>query len=288
MNTTIPFPLLAGGAGLLALLSLSLTSPPAHAPGFQPSIRRVRTMDMASRVVDYVARGESGGKYSAQNRNTDGQGLSYGLLQWAQRPGSLGILLAKMQKRDSAAFARIFGGSAGALVKATNAGTAEERLAPVGGVVLWAEPWTARFAGAGKYAPFQEVQRELAKTGFIFQTSLRVVELLGVRTERAYVLAYDRSNHAPSIAKSLAEEQVEAYNGGGWPVEGRTILTEYAARWANRYLSRAKPSKGDWRLVGGSYHRFTGSADLYEIVVRRTAEILGDPTLSDAPIVLTA
>lgn len=245
-------------------------------------------MDMASRVIDYVARGESGGKYTAQNRNTDNQGLSFGMLQWAQKPGSLGILLKKMYQRDATAFVRIFGVDAAALVAVTTAKTEAERLAPVGGAVLWSEPWTARFTGAGKYAPFQQVQRDLAMTGYIWQTSLKVVELLGVRTERAYVLAYDRCNHAPAVAMSVATAQVEAYNARGWPTDGWTILTEYAARWANRYVSATKPSKGDWRLVGGSYHKFTGSSDLYAIIVRRTAEILADGTLSDTPIVLTA
>ena len=71
-------PLLLGG-----LVFLALAAPATPRP-------RVPSMDLASKVIDYVSRGESGGKYTAQNRNADGAGLSFGILQWTQRSGSLG------------------------------------------------------------------------------------------------------------------------------------------------------------------------------------------------------
>ena len=245
-------------------------------------------MDMAQRVVDYVARGESGGRYWAQNRNDDKQGLSFGFLQWAQRPGSLGILLKKMRARDTATFDRIFGGSntAKALIATTTETDELDRLAPVSGALLWEEPWTSAFHEAGHHPAFQEAQRELAMTGHIYKTSLQVVELLGVRTERAHVLAYDRSNHGPVLANKVANALVDAYNRSQWPTDPRQILADYALSYASVFWSRHKPDSGDWRKVGDAWHKFTGSADLYAIVVKRTAEILTDGSLSDEPVVL--
>ena len=99
--------LLSGLAGTLLLLlgmaSASRPKPvirtaPAASPGWQ------------KRVLAAVVRHEAGGlNYGAQNRNWDGAGLSYGVLQWTQISGNLGKLLAAMVRADQAAFRRIFG-----------------------------------------------------------------------------------------------------------------------------------------------------------------------------------
>ena len=52
-------------------------------------------------VLLYVMGHESGSgdsAYLALNRNTDGAGLSVGIIQWAQRPGGLGVLLASLHR----------------------------------------------------------------------------------------------------------------------------------------------------------------------------------------------
>ncbi len=70
-----------------------------------------------------VVRHEAGGlNYGAQNRNWDGAGLSYGVLQWTQISGNLGKLLAAMVRADQANFLRIFGEHASELLRVTAPG----------------------------------------------------------------------------------------------------------------------------------------------------------------------
>ena len=49
-------------------------------------------------------------RFDALNLNTDRARLSFGLLQWAQRPGMLGQLLSAIQQQQPAEFTRVFGG----------------------------------------------------------------------------------------------------------------------------------------------------------------------------------
>ncbi|MEO7084521.1 MAG: peptidoglycan-binding domain-containing protein, partial [Gemmatimonadaceae bacterium] len=63
-----------------------------------------------TRLVALTARFEAGGKFTARNRNTDRAGLSFGLLQWAQKPGRLSGLLRAFQRADAAKFQTIFAG----------------------------------------------------------------------------------------------------------------------------------------------------------------------------------
>jgi peptidoglycan hydrolase-like protein with peptidoglycan-binding domain len=42
-----------------------------------------------TRLVGLTAQFEAAGKFTARNRNTDRAGLSFGIIQWAQKPGRL-------------------------------------------------------------------------------------------------------------------------------------------------------------------------------------------------------
>ena len=267
------------GVATAGFLLLGLDQPPTPVP-VTPPRRTMRWSDLALRVITYVARGESAGRFWAQNRNTDGAGLSFGILQWTQRSGSLGGLLQNCAHRDSRSFAEIFGVASPDLLRVTNADTPEARLAPVGGVLLWESPWTARFDAAGHHRPFQEVQMDLGTRGVWMQEARLIGLHFGIHTERAYTLAFNRSNHMGWSARKIAE--------GLPPTAG---LIGFAAACAARYRSADAESPGSsWRWVreatGGAWHRFSGSVDLYADVVRRSSEILSDPSLSDEPLTL--
>lgn len=245
-----------------------------------PVPRTMRWADLALRVIAYVARGESAGKFWAQNLNTDGAGLSFGLLQWTQKSGSLGGLLQAFDERDPSAFQKLFDVAAADLLRITNADTPESRLAPVGGVRLWEQPWTARFDAAGHYKPFQQVQIDLGARGVWMQEARLIGQHFGIHTERAYTLAFNRSNHMGWNARKIAESLPS--NAG---------LIAFAAACAARYRSTDKNAPGSsWHLVnepdGPAWHRFAGAVDLYANVVWRSSEILSDPSLSDEPLTL--
>ena len=245
-------------------------------------------MDIAARVIDYVANGESKGKFWAQNRNTDGQGLSYGLLQWTQRSGALGKLLASMNASDPAAFARTFGPDAALLLRTTSSPTESVRLS----LPLWTEPWTSRFTAAGQIRAFQLVQSEAAATGASWQAALDIARTLNTWTERALVLFFDRANHHGGYgARKLANAlKAELTSSGSVRVSYPELLAAYARTCAAPYRRSSPPeqlttsSGKTWKKVGAEWHLYAGKADLYAIIVRRTGEILRDPGLTDTAL----
>ena len=272
--------LVLAGAGVAATLLLFAGEPAAPPVPVQPVPRRMGWSELAARVVAYVARGESNGKFWAQNLNTDDAGLSFGLLQWTQRSGSLGGLLRAFADRDPGAFAVIFGVAAPDLLRVTNAQNADDRMAPVGGAPLWTEPWTGRFTLAGRHGAFQQVQIERGAAGTWMQEARRIGTHFGIHTERAYTLYFNRANHMGYAARRVAES-----------LPARSPLPAFAAACAARFRAVTPDAPGrSWRWVeeedGGAWHRFAGGVDLYADIVRRTAKILSDTTLSDEPLTL--
>ena len=290
MTRVVPLSLMLGGAlAGAALLVLAASAPKAKVEAAISAPRRT-VMDIAARVIDYVANGESKGKFWAQNRNTDGQGLSYGLIQWTQKSGALGKLLTRMNTADPVAFARTFGPDAALLLKTTTSPTEAVRMS----LPLWSEPWTSRFTAAGHVRAFQLVQAEAAKTGASWQAALDIAEIFGVRTERALVLFFDRANHhgghgARKLANGL---KAELTSSGPVRVPYPELLSRYARACAAPYRRTTAPAETTpasgktWRKVGAEWHLFAGQADLYAIIIRRTGEILADPALGDQALVL--
>lgn len=231
-----------------------------------------------SRVLSRVLSHESGGRYDAINPNTDGAGLSYGLIQWSQSSGNLGVLLQGMRDADPAMFATVFGPSWAPLLSVTKAG----KLDAVDGTVLWKEPWISRFRTAAQHGPFRMVQDRIAQTGKHWQAAERIARTLGVKSERAMAMFFDRSvqqgeNGAPSIAEKL----VQQYAVSGWPPEQQRIQ-DFGRACYEKF--RSSTSRGDrWRQVGGEWHMMSkdGNIDLYEDVKKRVNKVLADASLSD-------
>ena len=155
-------------------------------------------------LVQVVARAESGrDAYSAINADTEYNdpshrayhryhiGLSWGLIQFTQRGGALGRVLAACERRDPALFQRAFGEHAPELLRVTNAATEEARVAPVGGRLLWEPYWTDLFRAAGALGPFQAAQNEVAITDYL-DVNLPLAGRLGFVTDRALAMLYDR------------------------------------------------------------------------------------------------
>lgn len=117
-----------------------------------------RAFNQLDQVVAAVAAGE-GGAFDALQLNGDGAGLSFGLLQWAQGPGSLYPLLQGLHRADAAKFVQLFGEGepepAGELLEKTRG--------PGKKLTLWRDPWPLRFWLAGRDLEFQRVQHDLAR-----------------------------------------------------------------------------------------------------------------------------
>ncbi len=112
---------------------------------------------------------ESGGRFACLNLNTDRQGLSFGIIQWAQRPGRLREILREFHRLEPSAFEEIAGDAQG-LLKWTarpNGG-----VDPRTGIALdgrWSlvdEPWKGRFERMGRRRELQKVQVSVALADF--------------------------------------------------------------------------------------------------------------------------
>ncbi len=267
---------------LLGMASASSSRSPAPVPPSGPSWQE--------RVLAAVVRHEAGGlNYGAQNRNWDGAGLSYGILQWTQISGNLGKLLLAMYRADQPAFLRIFGEHSAELLHAT----AARSLGAVGGTVLWLEPWTSRFKAAGQHPAFQQVQLQMALNGEHWQGAEKAARILGVHTERSYALFFDTSTQqGPSRAAQLAQQLRDRLTGpGAMQIAYPELLRQYAELAASRYRRSTPPTKTTiragltWQQVEpNEWRMYAGSVDLYRNVRTRRLRIVADPSLSDAPL----
>lgn len=243
--------------------------------------------DWMERVLAAVSAHEGG--YDSLNLNTDGAGLSMGILQWAQGPGQLGVLVLHMQAADPARCERIFGDNWGEM-----AGVAVQgKLVPVKinrssqqASMLWKSPWKERFLAAGQDPVFQTVQRDLAMQGEHFRGGLKAAQVFGYVTERSVALLFDRATQqGPRRAYSLAT----AAHGMSY----QSGLQAISLRAAGRYRRFTEPKDKHWgrskvwRLnKDGTWHAWAGKADLYRGITRRSHRILLSPDLSDLPIEL--
>ena len=155
-----------------------------------------------TKILSLVAQMEGAGKFAALNRNTDRAGLSYGLIQWAQKPGRLAEILAAMSTADRSTFVTIFGGG--------DPDVADGLLAhcrkPFGGIdsqtgrsmnaafSLVEEPWVSRFLQAATLPGYQHVQVQLALDSFTKScTSIRQYAA-DLTSERAIGFMLDVAN----------------------------------------------------------------------------------------------
>ncbi len=159
-------------------------------------------------IVTVVALAESGGaRYAAFNADSEYNdpghpayqryhiGVSWGIVQFTQRSGSLGKVLRACERRNPQGFASTFGPHAAELLRVTNATGEEERVAPVGpDGVLWGAAWKARFDAAAAVPEFQAAQNEIAITEYM-DPNLQFCAWLGLDTDRALAMVYDRCIH---------------------------------------------------------------------------------------------
>ena len=281
--------LLLGAAGITGLAVLALGSSSKVQQVVSSAVEKVAEegMDWINRVVGRTAEHEGG--FDALNLNSDGAGLSFGILQWSQRTGALGNLLKKMAETDPIKFAATFGPGWEALLQTTFAGS----LDPVEGALLWKEPWKSRFKAAGKDPIYQQIQSHEASNGEYFNAAVKAANILGIPTERAVSLAYDTAvQQGPGQATNVARKVVGLY--AGKDVSTKAVLTTYAALAPAHFTREGQPVapypvKGiEWRQVNPStWHAFAGSIDLFDNILKRRLSIVNDERLRDTAVNLS-
>jgi peptidoglycan hydrolase-like protein with peptidoglycan-binding domain len=163
------------------------------------------------RVMSLTSQFEGAGLFTAINRNTDRAGLSFGLIQWAQKPGRLNEILRAFQAAQPALFVQIFGGGDAALAQGLinhtakpRGGTNEQGKTIDSRYDLTSEPWVSRFIQAGRNRELQRVQVNMALAAF--KKSFDRVRSFApqIRTERGIAFMLDVANqHGDGGAQSI-------------------------------------------------------------------------------------
>ena len=148
-------------------------------------------MNSADRIIEYTARTESGGRYDAWNPDDNGRGVSYGLIQFNQKVGTLPEVLRDMRAANPTRFDAIFGKYASGMatpswVRAANLN--DPAIATYSRGVLTG----GAMYHASREPDFQAVQRAWAKSGY-FDPSVQAAQAVGLKSERAMAMLFDTS-----------------------------------------------------------------------------------------------
>lgn len=151
------------------------------------------------RVLWFVALAEGAGKFTAINTGkVDKQGLSYGILQWAQRRERLRDIVNEYEKQRTL-FKTVFGPDATAMaahVRKPHGGLDDSGQTPAADKKFdLANLWGQRFINAGRERPFQKLQLDvaLAKFGDILKDVRTYAPV--IRSQRAMTFMIDMANH---------------------------------------------------------------------------------------------
>lgn len=154
-----------------------------------------------AKILSVTAQMEGAGKFAAMNLNSDKAGMSFGLIQWAQKPGRLTEILKAFRSASANDFANIFGGGDGSVSDEMIAHTQK----PNGGIDSGGEttdaaydfinePWVSRFRQAALFKPFQQVQVKTALDDFGKSMSLIEQYAPQLNTVRAIGFTLDLAN----------------------------------------------------------------------------------------------
>jgi hypothetical protein len=166
-----------------------------------------------TRVMTATTQFESGGRFASINANTDHAGLSYGIIQWAQKPGRLHDLLVALETAAPAVFVASLGGGdidvSNGLIAHTasrNGGVTDSGDTTDPNFDLVHEPWKSRFADAGLRPEFQRVQVDAALAAFTQSFAKLQSVVPGIRSERAVGFLLDVANqHGDNGLRSILQ-----------------------------------------------------------------------------------
>jgi hypothetical protein len=196
-------------------------------------------------IIDRTSKYE--GTYTSLNRNTDRAGLSFGFIQFAQKPGSLGQVLTEMSKKDPAKFNQIFGPDAQQMLRVVtsppNHGVDASGRAADPRFDLTQEPWLSRFEAAGKDPGFQGVQRDVARKSY-FEPAMEIAREHGIRSPEGLSMLFDTAvqqgrNGARRITASAARRRTPGMSEREYLEEvARTASRAAGPRWQKNVLKR--------------------------------------------------
>lgn len=189
--------LAAATAADTALLR-DLVSRPAPKGGIGPAYVPL-VLDTAftsiHRFIWLTALFETGGAFQTLNLNTDAAGLSFGILQWAQKPGQLHRILQACHDRAPEEWSRIMGDDSilGYTAK-PNGGVDGKGLALDPAFELTKDPWKSRLEALGASLIMQRVQLDFASETYSAELARQRAYALPATSERGFAFLLDLVN----------------------------------------------------------------------------------------------
>ncbi|MBC8022368.1 MAG: peptidoglycan-binding protein [Burkholderiales bacterium] len=193
---------------------LSLVQTPAPSPviaqGYVTLVLDVLYEGM-TRLVGLTSQFEGAGRFGAANLNKDKCGLSFGLIQWSQKPGRLTEILEAFRDAERERFVEIFGNADAGLADALVAHTQRQRGGTnnIGETTdtrfdLVRSPWKERFQRAARDRALQKVQLATARSDFAASLAKLRAYCPEAATERGAAFMLDAANqHGDAGARAI-------------------------------------------------------------------------------------
>jgi len=204
------------------------------------------------RVMSITTEFEGGGRFAAQNRNTDRAGLSYGLIQWAQKPRRLHEIVAAFQTDEPQLFTTVFGDGDANLAQRLVAHTNKANGGVTAGGVttdpafnLVADPWTSRFRRAAMTPALQRVQVRTALSDFT--NSFQILQGFApqINSERGVAFMLDVANqHGDAGARSIFNTVHQAQPNLTGPALLLALQNESVRRLAAQFGANSPEANG--------------------------------------------
>lgn len=197
----------------------SLISQPAPRGGIGPAYVPLvldTPFTFIHRFIWLTAMFETGGAFQMLNLNTDRCGVSFGILQWAQKPGQLHRILQACYDRAPAEWSRIMpDDTILAWTAKLNGGVDTDGVSLDPAFELTKEPWKSRLEALGASLVMQRVQLDFASENYRGELEREREYVLPGTSQRGFAFLLDLVNqfgpgrveqHYKDAAKAAANE----------------------------------------------------------------------------------
>jgi Putative peptidoglycan binding domain len=173
----------------------------------------------------------------------DGQGMSFGALQWNLGQGTLQPLLSAIDRTHPEVVDNVFGPHAAEL-RAMLSSSRDDQLSWARSIqdgrrFVIAEPWRGLFKTLGRHEQFQDI--EVAAAQQIYQDAVTSCGTYGVRSERAVALMFDIRVQNGSIANTTRAQIERDFATLDAGVDPDTLEVARLRVIANRRAEAANP-----------------------------------------------
>lgn len=184
------------GSGLLRDLVARPASEAAVGPAYVPLVLDA-PFSPIHRFVWLTSLFETGGVFAKLNLNTDGCGVSIGILQWSQKAGQLHKFLLACAEREPAEWKRVMSAGADGILDYTarpNGGLDDRGFAVDPDFELTADPWESRLQALGESLPMQRLQLDLACETYRAGLAREMAYASAIASERGFAFLLDLAN----------------------------------------------------------------------------------------------